>query len=79
MQKIKQADDDYFARKSVDSEQEHKYSRQSLEFFEVMNEGQRHSDNIEFKFASNFEDIREMSTMVAMTAGVSGQDVGFNK
>ena len=41
MQKIKQADDDYFAKKSVESEQEqeHKYSRQSLEFFEVMDEG----------------------------------------
>ena len=44
-----------------------------------MNEGQRHSDNIEFKFAQNFEDLNDMSTMVAMTAGVSGQDVGFNK
>ena len=67
MQKLKQADNDYFAKKSVDSDQELQYSRQSLEFFEVMDESKRQSDDIEFKFASNFEDLKEMSTMIALT------------
>lgn len=44
-----------------------------------MDEGQRLSENIEFKFAQQFDDLNSMSTMVAMTAGVTAHDVGINK
>lgn len=37
------------------------------------------ADKIEFEFASKFQDLNEMSTMVALTAGASAMDVGINK
>ena len=44
-----------------------------------MNEGDRHSDNIEFQFATKFKDLNEMSTMVALTSGANAADLGINK
>ena len=37
------------------------------------------AEDIEFQFASQFEDIKDMSTMVALTAGAAAADVGINK
>ena len=36
---------------------------------EAMDKGKELSDNIEFHFAKQFDDLGEMSTMVALTAG----------
>ena len=44
-----------------------------------MDEGQRLNESVEFKFAKNFSDMREMSTMVALTAGQSAIEIGINK
>jgi len=44
-----------------------------------MDEGNRLHESIELKFATNFEDMKEMSTMVALTAGATAADVGINK
>lgn len=56
-----------------------RFSQESLEFLEAMKEGSRHSDNIEFEFATKFKDLHEMSTMVAMTSGANAADLGINK
>ena len=47
-----------------------KFNRESLELMEAMDKGKELSDNIEFQFAQQFDDINQMSTMVALTAGV---------
>ena len=44
-----------------------------------MDEGKRLSDNIEFQFATNFDDLKDMSTMVAITSGKNAIDLGINK
>ena len=63
---------------NVDND-EFTFSRESLELVQAIDEGKRLSDSIEFKFASNFGDLKDMSTMVALTAGASAADVGFSK
>ena len=54
-------------------------SRESLQLFEAMDRGQKLADSIEFAFASQFDDLHEMSSMVAMTAGAYAHDIGINK
>ena len=44
-----------------------------------MDEGKRLSNSIEFKFATNFGDLKDMSTMIALTAGASAVDMGISK
>lgn len=44
-----------------------------------MDEGKQLADSIELHFAQQFDDIKDMSTMVALTAGASAADVGINK
>ena len=78
-QKEKTADDSYFTKKRASGEIIPKFSRESLQLFEALDEGQQLAENIEFQFASQFEDFKEMSTMVALTAGATAADVGINK
>ena len=44
-----------------------------------MNESQRMAEKVELQFASEFEDFRDMSTMVGVTAGAACSDVGITK
>ena len=37
------------------------------------------ADKVEMQFANQFEDFRDMSTMVGVTAGVSCNEVGITK
>ena len=55
------------------------FSRESLQLFEIMNEGARLADNVELQFANQFDDFKDMSTMVGLTAGVSCSDIGITK
>ncbi len=66
--------DDQFVKKGDDF-----ISRESLQLFEAMDQGQKLADSIEFAFASQFENLDEMSSMVAMTAGAYAHDIGINK
>ena len=75
----KSEDDNYFTSKRASGESIPKFSRQSLELFEALDQGQKLAENIEFQFASQFEDLKEMSTMVALTAGATAAEVGINK
>ena len=77
--KEKTEDDNYFTTKRASGESIPNFSRESLQLFEVLDEGQQLAENIEFQFASQFEDLKEMSTMVALTAGANAADVGINK
>ena len=47
--------------------------------FESIDKGQKLSESIEFKFAKNFGDLKEMSTMVALTSGLKATEIGINK
>ena len=44
-----------------------KFSKESRELFSSIEKGERITDSIEFQFASNFGDLKQMSTMVALT------------
>ena len=44
-----------------------------------MDEGRKMSNMVEFQFAQEFDDFRDMSTMVGVTAGVGCSDVGITK
>ena len=64
---------------SSKKEEEFRFSKESLELVKSMDEGKRLADSIEFKFAINFGDLKDMSTMIALTAGASAVDIGINK
>jgi hypothetical protein len=55
------------------------FSRESLQLFESINKGQQLANQIEFQFASQFEDFKEMSTMVGLTAGCTANELGINR
>ena len=69
----------YSSQQTIPLSKQHQFSKESLEFYEAINEGKRLSDNIEFQFATNFNDLKEMSTMVALTSGANAADVGISK
>ena len=77
--KNRKKDDDYIEIEREDSSDLIGYSRESIEFKNSMDEAKRLHDSVELKFATNFEDMKEMSTMVALTAGAKAVDVGINK
>lgn len=54
-------------------------SKESREFFETIEKGEKFSENVEFKFAQKFDDFNAMSTMVALTSGMKAADVGITK
>ena len=64
---------------SSKKEEDFRFSKESLELVKSMDEGKRLADSIEFKFAINFGDLKDMSTMIALTAGASAVDIGINK
>ena len=57
----------------------HNASREHLELLETLDQGHKLLESIEFEFASQFKDLNEMGTMVALTAGVSALDAGINR
>ena len=68
----KSIDMDYFSKKPeyrAKNKSQTRFNRESLELMEAMDKGKELSDNIEFQFARQFDDLGEMSTMVALTAG----------
>ena len=44
-----------------------------------MDRGKKLAENVEWQFANHFNDFKDMSTMVGLTAGVSCNDVGITK
>lgn len=52
-------------------------SRDSLELQEAIKTGDEISNKIELEFAQNFNDFKEMSTMIGLTKGASCSDVGI--
>lgn len=88
-QKEKQQDETFFSKKALSDKRFHQsyynadkkspFSRESLELFEIMNKGQQLADQVELQFANQFEDFKNMSAMVGLTAGVPCSDVGITK
>ena len=66
-------------RNNSKKKEDFRFSKESLELFKAMDEGKRLSNSIEFKFATNFGDLKDMSTMIALTAGASAVDMGISK
>ena len=54
-------------------------SKESRDFFESIEKGKRLEKSSEFRFAKNFTDLKEMSTMVALTSGLSAVEAGISK
>ena len=46
---------------------------------EVMDEGDRLAERVEWQFAHQFEDFKDMSTMIGVTGGASCSDMGITK
>lgn len=77
--KYKCEDTNYFTQQIKENGKVGGFTRESMELFESMKEGQQQQENVEFQFATQFDDLKEMSTMVALTAGATAVDVGISK
>ena len=54
-----------------------RFSRESLAMFEAVDLTQEIAEKVEWQFANQFQDFKDMSTMVGLTGGASCSDIGI--
>ena len=55
------------------------FSRETLSLFETIGKSKKLANQVELQFASAFDDFKDMSSIVNITAGVSCSDIGITK
>ena len=56
-----------------------KFTRESIELFQKLKEGEDMQNMVELDFATQFEDFRDMSTLVGLTGGATCSEVGISR